>query len=63
MTPYRFLQAEEVRRCLKKGLTESESMPLEDSLLVAEAVDEISRQIGLGFEDVAKKEDEEKKED
>ncbi len=52
-------KADEVRRCLKKGLTESSSMPLDESLAVAQIVEEISKQVGVNYEEVAKKAEEE----
>ncbi|KAL3194717.1 hypothetical protein MRX96_045975 [Rhipicephalus microplus] len=42
-------QAEEVRRCLREGLLESPTMTHHDSLLIAEMLDEILKQIGVEF--------------
>ena len=38
-------EAEEVRLCLKEGRKESRIMPLEETLMVAEIMDEVLRQI------------------
>ncbi|KAL3194713.1 hypothetical protein MRX96_045971 [Rhipicephalus microplus] len=40
-------EAEEVRRCLREGLLESPKMTHRDSLLIAEILDEILKQIGV----------------
>ncbi|XP_075907697.1 trans-1,2-dihydrobenzene-1,2-diol dehydrogenase-like [Nelusetta ayraudi] len=42
-------EADEVRRCLLKGLKESPRMPLADSLLLTEIMDEIRKQVGVVF--------------
>ncbi|KAL1482497.1 hypothetical protein MTO96_033754 [Rhipicephalus appendiculatus] len=42
-------QAEEVRRCVREGLLESPKMTHHDSLLIAEMLDEILKQIGVEF--------------
>ncbi|XP_070761072.1 trans-1,2-dihydrobenzene-1,2-diol dehydrogenase-like [Enoplosus armatus] len=42
-------EAEEVRRCLLKGLKESPRMPLADSVLLTEIMDEIRKQVGVAF--------------
>ncbi|KAM6943518.1 trans-1,2-dihydrobenzene-1,2-diol dehydrogenase [Xenentodon cancila] len=42
-------EAEEVRQCLLKGLTESAVMSHADSLLLAELEDEIRRQVGVVY--------------
>uniref|UniRef100_A0A3Q3X8C8 Trans-1,2-dihydrobenzene-1,2-diol dehydrogenase n=1 Tax=Mola mola TaxID=94237 RepID=A0A3Q3X8C8_MOLML len=42
-------EAEEVRQCLLKGLKESPQMPLADSILLTEIMDEIRKQIGVVF--------------
>ncbi|MBR0397729.1 MAG: Gfo/Idh/MocA family oxidoreductase [Eubacterium sp.] len=42
-------QAEEAARCLREGKTESEIMPLDESLRIIEIMDEIRRQWGLVF--------------
>ncbi|XP_006810760.1 trans-1,2-dihydrobenzene-1,2-diol dehydrogenase-like, partial [Neolamprologus brichardi] len=42
-------ETEEVRQCLLKGLKESERMPLADSVLLTEIMDEIRKQVGVVF--------------
>ncbi|XP_037609765.1 trans-1,2-dihydrobenzene-1,2-diol dehydrogenase-like [Sebastes umbrosus] len=42
-------EAEEVRQCLLKGLKESPRMPLADSVLLTEIMDEIRKQVGVAF--------------
>ncbi|KAL4613215.1 trans-1,2-dihydrobenzene-1,2-diol dehydrogenase-like [Arapaima gigas] len=42
-------EAEEVRQCLLKGLKESIRMPLADSALLAEIMDEARRQVGVVY--------------
>ncbi|KAG7463951.1 hypothetical protein MATL_G00182060 [Megalops atlanticus] len=42
-------EAEEVRKCLLKGLRESSQMPLSDSALLAEIMDEARRQVGVVY--------------
>ncbi|XP_041917825.1 dihydrodiol dehydrogenase, tandem duplicate 1 [Alosa alosa] len=42
-------EAQEVRQCLLKGLKESIRMPLADSALLAEVMDEARRQVGVVF--------------
>lgn len=42
-------QAEEVRRCLREGLLESPKMTHQDSLLIAEMLDEILKQVGVEY--------------
>ncbi|KAM9826712.1 trans-1,2-dihydrobenzene-1,2-diol dehydrogenase-like isoform 1-T1 [Syngnathus typhle] len=42
-------EAEEVRRCLLQGLKESPRMPLADSILLTEIMDEIRKQVGVVF--------------
>ncbi|XP_056134268.1 trans-1,2-dihydrobenzene-1,2-diol dehydrogenase-like [Lampris incognitus] len=42
-------EAEEVRQCLLKGLKESPRMPLSDSVLLAEIMDEVRKQVGVVF--------------
>ncbi|MGO9503555.1 MAG: Gfo/Idh/MocA family protein [Streptosporangiaceae bacterium] len=42
-------QAAEVGRCLRAGLTESPLLPLDETLSVMEAMDEIRSQIGLSY--------------
>ncbi|KAM9860935.1 trans-1,2-dihydrobenzene-1,2-diol dehydrogenase-like [Aulostomus maculatus] len=42
-------EAEEVRQCLLKGLKESPRMPLADSVLLTEIMDEIRKQVGVSF--------------
>uniref|UniRef100_A0A665X329 Trans-1,2-dihydrobenzene-1,2-diol dehydrogenase n=1 Tax=Echeneis naucrates TaxID=173247 RepID=A0A665X329_ECHNA len=42
-------EAEEVRQCLLKGLKESPRMPLADSVLLTEIMDEIRKQVGVVF--------------
>ncbi|XP_067275984.1 trans-1,2-dihydrobenzene-1,2-diol dehydrogenase-like [Pseudorasbora parva] len=43
-------EAEEVRRCLLKGLKESIKMSLKDSELLTEIMDEARRQVGVVYE-------------
>ncbi|XP_043093466.1 dihydrodiol dehydrogenase, tandem duplicate 1 [Puntigrus tetrazona] len=43
-------EAEEVRRCLLKGLKESIKMSLADSELLVEVMDEARRQVGVAYE-------------
>ncbi|CAI5646026.1 unnamed protein product [Oreochromis niloticus] len=42
-------EAAEVRQCLLKGLKESPRMPLADSVLLTEIMDEIRKQVGVVF--------------
>ncbi|XP_054627215.1 trans-1,2-dihydrobenzene-1,2-diol dehydrogenase-like [Dunckerocampus dactyliophorus] len=42
-------EADEVRQCLLKGLKESPRMPLADSILLTEIMDEIRKQVGVVF--------------
>jgi hypothetical protein len=42
-------QAATVGRCLRAGLTESEALPLDESIANMETLDEIRRQIGLVY--------------
>jgi len=42
-------QAAEVGRCLRAGRTESEIMPLDETVAIMETLDEIRRQIGLTY--------------
>ncbi|KAM7014702.1 dihydrodiol dehydrogenase, tandem duplicate 1 [Tautogolabrus adspersus] len=42
-------EAEEVRQCLLKGLKESPRMPLPESVLLTEIMDEIRKQVGVAF--------------
>jgi len=42
-------EAIEVVRCLRAGLTESATMPLDESISIMETLDEIRRQIGLRY--------------
>jgi len=42
-------EIEEVHRCLSEGRTESDVMPLDETLRLAHTLDEIRRQIGLVF--------------
>ena len=39
----------EVHRCLASGLTESPTMPLAETLILAEAMDTVRAQIGLTY--------------
>jgi predicted dehydrogenase len=43
------LEAAEVARCLRAGLTESPGMPLEETVSIMETLDEVRRQIGLTY--------------
>ena len=38
-----------MHRCLAEGLTESPTMPLAESVALAEAMDEIRRQVGVRY--------------
>ncbi len=42
-------QAATVGRCLRAGLTESDALPLDESIAIMETMDEIRRQIGLVY--------------
>ncbi len=42
-------EIEEVHRCLDDGKTESPTMPLDETIALASALDEIRAQIGLVF--------------
>ena len=42
-------QAVEAIQCLREGKTESEKLPLQLSLLMAETADEILKQIGVSY--------------
>uniref|UniRef100_A0AAV2LQM3 Trans-1,2-dihydrobenzene-1,2-diol dehydrogenase n=1 Tax=Knipowitschia caucasica TaxID=637954 RepID=A0AAV2LQM3_KNICA len=42
-------EAQEVRQCLLKGLKESPLMPLSESVLLTEIMDEIRKQVGVVF--------------
>jgi predicted dehydrogenase len=42
-------QAEEVGRCVRGGLTESATMPLDETLSIMTTMDEIRRQVGLRY--------------
>jgi predicted dehydrogenase len=42
-------QAEEVARCLRDGRTESDVMPLDETLSIMRTLDEVRRQIGLAY--------------
>jgi len=42
-------EIDEVHRCLEEGRTESDVMPLDETLALARNLDEIRRQIGLVF--------------
>ena len=44
-------EIDEVHRCLAEGLLESPDMSLDESVALAEALDEIREQIGLSFSD------------
>ncbi|KAG5667480.1 hypothetical protein PVAND_015460 [Polypedilum vanderplanki] len=44
-------EAEEVRRCINEGLTESEDATHNDSLVIARIRDEIRRQLGVKFDE------------
>ncbi|CAD7085588.1 unnamed protein product [Hermetia illucens] len=44
-------EAEEVRKCIRDGRTESESMSHNESLVIARIQDEIRKQIGVVFEE------------
>ncbi len=42
-------EAEHVRECLEKGLRESPVVPLEESLLAAEVMEDMRKQVVLGW--------------
>jgi dihydrodiol dehydrogenase / D-xylose 1-dehydrogenase (NADP) len=42
-------EADEVRRCIQAGLTESEGMSLDETLVVAEIMEEIRKQLGVVY--------------
>ncbi|MDJ0317277.1 Gfo/Idh/MocA family protein [Arthrobacter antibioticus] len=42
-------QLREVTRCIQAGLTESTTMPLDDSLAIMELFDEVRRQLGVSY--------------
>jgi hypothetical protein len=42
-------QAAEVNRCLHAGITESPTLPLEETLQIMSVLDEIRTQIGLHY--------------
>lgn len=42
-------EAAEVARCLREGLTESPVMPLDETVSILATMDEVRRQIGLGY--------------
>ncbi|CAL8142793.1 unnamed protein product [Orchesella dallaii] len=42
-------EAEEVRRCINEGLLESPLMPLDESLLIAEIMESIRKQLGVVY--------------
>jgi len=42
-------QAAEVARCLREGLTESDVMPLDETVAIMATLDEVRRQIGLTY--------------
>ncbi len=42
-------EADHVRECVAKGLTESPVMPLDDSLLLAEIMESSRKQVGVGY--------------
>jgi len=43
------LQVQEVERCLDAGLTESEFIPLDDTIGILEVLDEARRQLGVRY--------------
>ncbi|KAK7078373.1 hypothetical protein SK128_001538 [Halocaridina rubra] len=42
-------EAEEVRKCFSQGLKESPLMPLDESIVIAEIMENIRRQIGVSY--------------
>lgn len=42
-------EADEVRKCIRSGKTESEHVTHKESLLIAQIEDEIRKQIGVQF--------------
>ncbi|KAJ5937154.1 hypothetical protein N7454_004809 [Penicillium verhagenii] len=46
-----YWEADEVARCLRDGKLESDGMPLEESLVIMEVMDEVRRQGGLKYPD------------
>ena len=45
---YRY-EAEAVRRCLVEGKTECNAMPLDETLVIAETMDNILKQLGVKY--------------
>jgi predicted dehydrogenase len=43
------LEVQEVERCLNEGRTESEHIPLDDTIAILEVLDEVRRQIGVRY--------------
>ncbi len=42
-------EAQHVRECLEKGLTESPVIPLDETLLLAELMEEVRKQVGVDY--------------
>lgn len=47
-----FFQADEVGRCLRQGKTQSEIMPLEESVLIMDVMDEVRKQGEVKYPEV-----------
>ena len=45
-------EIQEVKRCIKNNLTESPHFTHKETLIIAQIVDEVKRQIGLSFEEI-----------
>ena len=45
---YRY-EAEAVRQCLVEGKTECDAMPLDETLLIAETMDNVLKQLGVKY--------------
>jgi predicted dehydrogenase len=43
------LEVQEVERCLREGRTESEHIPLDDTVAILEVLDEVRRQLGVRY--------------
>jgi dihydrodiol dehydrogenase / D-xylose 1-dehydrogenase (NADP) len=42
-------EAQNVRECLKKGLTESPVISLDETLLLAELMEDVRKQVGVDY--------------
>ena len=43
------LEVQEVERCLRERRTESENIPLDDTIAILEVLDEVRRQLGVRY--------------